>query len=83
MSDTSVEIEAAAESAVMIDPVTGEIIDQQKIAEQLLAQAKAEGISLVGPDGLLGGLTKSVLETALESEMTDHRRFRQACGQSE
>ena len=32
----------------MIDPVTGEIIDQQQIAEQLLAQAKEQGVSLVG-----------------------------------
>jgi Transposase and inactivated derivatives len=56
----------------MIDPVTGEIIDQQQIAEQLLAQAKEQGVSLVGPGGLLGGLTKTVLETALEAEMTEH-----------
>ncbi|MCM1014359.1 MULTISPECIES: IS256 family transposase [Micrococcales] len=56
----------------MIDPVTGEIIDQQQIAEQLLAQAREQGVSLVGPGGLLGGLTKTVLETALEAEMTEH-----------
>lgn len=56
----------------MIDPVTGEIIDQQQIAEQLLAQAKEKGVSLVGPGGLLGNLTKTVLETALEAEMTEH-----------
>jgi len=56
----------------MIDPVTGEIIDQQQIAEQLLAQAKEQGVSLVGPGGLLGGLTRTVLETALEAEMTEH-----------
>ena len=56
----------------MIDPVTGEIIDQQQIAEQLLAEAKEKGVSLVGPDGLLAGLTKRVLETALEAEMTEH-----------
>ncbi|ODT09251.1 MAG: transposase [Microbacterium sp. SCN 70-18] len=56
----------------MIDPVTGEIIDQQQIAEQLLAQAKEQGVSLVGPGGLLGGLTKTVLETALEAEITEH-----------
>ncbi|MGX1700977.1 IS256 family transposase [Microbacterium sp. NPDC055357] len=56
----------------MIDPVTGEIIDQQQIAEQLLAQAKEQGVSLVGPGGLLGSLTKTVLETALEAEMTEH-----------
>lgn len=56
----------------MIDPVTGEIIDQQQLAEQLLAQAKEQGVSLVGPGGLLGRLTKAVLETALEAEMTEH-----------
>lgn len=56
----------------MIDPVTGEIIDEQQIAEQLLAQANEQGVSLVGPGGLLAGLTKTVLETALEAEMTEH-----------
>jgi hypothetical protein len=56
----------------MIDPVTGEIIDEHQIAEQLLAQAKEQGVSLIGPGGLLGGLTKAVLETALEAEMTEH-----------
>ena len=56
----------------MIDPVTGEIIDEQQIAEQLLAQAKEQGVSLVGPGGLLAGLTKTVLETALEVEMAEH-----------
>jgi putative transposase len=33
----------------MIDPVTGETIDQKEPAEQLLAQAKEQGVSLVGP----------------------------------
>lgn len=56
----------------MIDPMTGEIIDEKQIAEQLLTQAKEQGVSLVGPGGLLGGLTKTVLETALEAEMTEH-----------
>ncbi len=56
----------------MIDPVTGEIIDQQDIAEQLLAQAREQGVSLVGPGGLLASLTKRVLESALDAEMTEH-----------
>ena len=60
------------EMTEMIDPVTGEIIDQKQLAEQLLAQAKAQGMSLVGPGGLLSGLTKQVLETALEAELTEH-----------
>ena len=47
-------------------------IDQQQLAEQLVEQAGAEGSKLVGPDGLLAGLTKNVLETALEAEMSEH-----------
>jgi hypothetical protein len=50
---------------VMIDPVTGEIIDQKELAERLLAQAKEQGVSLVGPCGPLNQLTRNVLETAL------------------
>ena len=34
-----------------------------------LAQAKEQGVELVGPDGLLNQLTRRVLETALEKEM--------------
>ena len=56
----------------MIDPVTGEIIDQKELAERLLAQAKEQGVSLSGPGGLLGQLTKNVLETALNAELTEH-----------
>ena len=34
--------------------------------------ARAQGIELVGPGGLLTGLTKTVLETALEAELSEH-----------
>jgi transposase-like protein len=47
-------------------------VDQKKLAEQLLAQAKEQGVELLGPGGLLNQLTKNVLETALEAEMTEH-----------
>ena len=47
-------------------------IDQLRLAQQLVEQARAEGIELIGPGGLLTGLTKSVLETALEAEMSEH-----------
>ena len=43
-----------------------------EVARQLMDRARAEGVSLVGPGGLLSGLTKTVLETALEAEMTGH-----------
>jgi putative transposase len=54
-----------------LDPVANEV-DQRQLAEQLLAQAKEQGIELVGPNGLLNQLTKNVLETALDAEMTEH-----------
>src|ERR1700748_2443808 len=54
-----------------LDPVATEL-DQRQLAEQLLAQAKEQGVELVGPDGLLNQLTKNVLETALDAEMTEH-----------
>ena len=42
-------------------------VDQRQLAEQLLAQAKEQGVELVGPNGLLNQLTKNVLETALDA----------------
>lgn len=48
------------------------VVDQQQLAEQLLAQAKEQGVELIGPNGLLNQLTKNVLETALDAEMTEH-----------
>lgn len=44
----------------------------QALAAELVERARAEGVELLGPGGLLTGLTKTVLETALEAELTDH-----------
>ena len=57
-----------------IDVVAGEQDKEQqrRIAQELVERARREGVDLVGPDGLLAGLTKQVLETALEEELTDH-----------
>ena len=49
-----------------------EQIDTQQLAQQLVERARVEGVDLVGPGGLLTGLTKTVLETALEAEMAEH-----------
>ncbi|WP_438803332.1 IS256 family transposase [Frankia gtarii] len=54
-----------------LDPMPTRI-DHQQLAAELVAKARAEGVDLVGPGGLLAGLTKSVLETALEAEMSQH-----------
>ena len=62
MTDTLEPVAAAHE----------EDLDQEQLAQQLLAQAKEQGVELVGPGGLLNQLTKRVLETALEEEMSEH-----------
>ena len=55
-----------------LEPVVLDEDEKQQIAQRLVDQAKAEGVDLMGPGGLLSGLTKQVLETALEEEMADH-----------
>ena len=45
---------------------------EQQAARELVRLAKEQGLSLTGPDGLLKQLTKTVLETALNEEMTEH-----------
>jgi putative transposase len=45
---------------------------EQQAAVELVRMAKEQGLSLTGPDGLLKQLTKTVIETALSEEMTEH-----------
>ena len=47
-------------------------IDLSDLADQLVAAARTSGVELTGPGGLLTGLTKQVLETALDVELTEH-----------
>jgi transposase-like protein len=47
-------------------------LTDQQIAGQLVDQARSDGVELVGPVGLLNGLTRTVLETGLEVEMSEH-----------
>ncbi len=48
---------------------------EQLAAAELVRMAKEQGLSLTGPDGLLQQFTKTVLETALNEEMTEHVGF--------
>lgn len=66
------ELAESTDQDEMIEPMTVDSIDQRELAEQLLEQAREQNIELVGPGGLLGQLTKSVLETALDAEMSEH-----------
>jgi putative transposase len=45
---------------------------EQQAAAELVRLAQEQGLSLTGPDGLLKQLTKMVLETALNEEITEH-----------
>ncbi|KAB1948782.1 hypothetical protein F8271_02115 [Micromonospora sp. ALFpr18c] len=51
---------------------------EAKAAAELVRAAKEQGLSLTGPDGLLKQLTKTVLETALNEEMTEHLGYEHA-----
>src|SRR6187397_2363145 len=51
---------------------SGEQSAEQRVAAELVRLAKEQGLSLTGPDGLLKQLTKTVIETALNEEMTEH-----------
>lgn len=51
--------------------VLAEALDPQLVA-RLAAQARAQGVSLLGRDGLLQQLTKRFLEAVLDAEMDEH-----------
>ncbi|WUA39875.1 IS256 family transposase [Streptomyces sp. NBC_01367] len=69
MTDVTVSAEAVAE--VQPSGLAPDVLDDQLIS-QLVDRAKADGIKLTGQGGLLQQLTKRILESALEGEITDH-----------
>ncbi|MEV4847551.1 transposase [Micromonospora matsumotoense] len=46
-----------------------EVEVEVEFAQQLVERAKADGVSLVGPGGLLAGIARMVLESALDAEL--------------
>jgi putative transposase len=64
MTDVTVSAEAVEEAqpAGLDDQLIGQLVDR----------AKADGVRLTGEGGLLQQLTKKILESALEGEITDH-----------
>jgi len=46
--------------------------DEAGLVAGLVRRAKDQGLALTGPDGLLKSLTKTVPETALEEELSEH-----------
>ena len=71
--------DAMRQQAVDLDEVIGgepmaaglDAVDEQLIA-QLAGRARAGGLALTGEGGLLAQLTKRLVESALEGEITDH-----------
>jgi hypothetical protein len=52
-------------------PVSAKFVVDQLI-DELVGRAQAEGLQLTGEGGLLQQLTKRLLESALDAEITDH-----------
>lgn len=59
------------ETAEPAAAVTAKAVDDQLI-DELVGRAQADGLQLTGEGGLLQQLTKRLLESAFEGEMTDH-----------
>jgi transposase-like protein len=72
MSDVTASVEAVEE--VRPAELAADLLDEQLIG-QLVDRARAGGLQLTGEGGLLQQLTKRVLESALEGEITDHLGF--------
>src|SRR5690349_11968739 len=54
------------------DRKPAQLSPEQAAAAAMVAEAKARGLALTGPNGLLKLFTRNVLETALNEEMTEH-----------
>jgi putative transposase len=59
-----------------VGPVSDQTIADEELAQQLVDRERAEGVTLTGAGGLLGDLTKRVLEAGLEGEMDGHLGYR-------
>ncbi len=60
-----------AEISEAVEPQPARAVDDRLI-DELVSRAQAEGLQLTGEGGLLQQLTKRLLESALEGEITDH-----------
>jgi putative transposase len=63
------EVEVVGDTGVVGSqqpPVPADLVDQ------LMVKVRTEGLDLLGENGVLAGLTKQILERALDEELTDH-----------
>ena len=59
------------ENEKKIEELARPVIDDETV-DRLMAQVDAEGLELLGPDGVLTELTSRIMNRALETEMTGH-----------
>lgn len=72
MTDVVNGADAAEEPAERSKTAAGAGAVDDQLVGMLVDRARAEGLQLTGEGGLLQQLTKRVLESALDGEMTDH-----------
>jgi putative transposase len=68
MTETLVVVEPPSQEPEQRPPSAAEL----DAARELVQLARERGVALTGPDGLLKALTKTVIETALDEEMSEH-----------
>lgn len=77
MTETVVAVEALQNlddepAAAGIEVPDSREVDELEVARELVRQAREAGVSLTGPGGLLKAMTKTVIETALDEELSEH-----------
>jgi transposase-like protein len=73
MSEAQVQdVEAGQDMATVEERAPRTPVVDRALVAQLVGEAQGQGVSIEGEGGLLAQLTKLVLESALEGEITDH-----------
>lgn len=66
------KVDAVNGSDAAVEPGRGEPVLSPEALDELMAKVDANGLELLGPDGVLAGITKAVIERALDEERTHH-----------
>ena len=53
-------------------PASGRAVVDEETLDRLMDQVDADGLELLGPDGILTELTSRIMNRALDAELTDH-----------
>ena len=75
MTETLVAVEPSENAddkaaAAAIEVPDNRAVDELEVARELVRQARDAGVALTGSDGLLKAITKTVIETALDEELS-------------